>query len=302
MSEENNSLNNTSTEPAHLDAALESKGQFNSLMLRNWIEPFSKMSVMTAVICYAIGFIVVNSYLAKYGYFLLDFFRVGYISAGILAIGFALLPNIIFWAIVDIFRKAKPIPQRSMPVIAYQFFPGVSISFLLIILAFSTLPVWLRVWLGIVWLGMVSLWVIDNFKLESASGRLRFKNLHSTLVNSFVMLIFYFSSFGQYVYGLIPINFGGGKPTSVLIISDQDSRSYLELAGIKLYATDKFLYIDTSFKNKAISEPVGLLAESERSYTVIVKQNDSLKAVTFDKKLAKAVIHGSSIIIGSLKK
>jgi hypothetical protein len=289
----------------NLNAAPESKAQFNSEMLRNWIEPFSKIAVMVTVVCYAAGFIVVNSYLSTYGYYLLDFFRVGYISAGVLAIGFALFPNIIFWAIVGIirtFRKKETPLFNNLRIIAFQFVPGVSLTSLLIIVAFSTMQSYLRILVGFLWLLIILNWVYDNFRLEASSRQFALKNLELNIMMWLFIFISYFPSFGQYVYGLIPVNFGGGKPTSVLIVSDIDSRPYLELAGIKLFTTDKFQYIDTTFKNKVISEPVGLLAESEQSYTVIVKQNDTLKAVTFDKKFAKAIIHGSSVIIGSLKK
>ena len=239
--------------------------------LKNILEIVAKVFFGLTVVCYAIGLIVVNISLSKYGIFSLGVLRISYVTAGVWAIFFLLAPALVlitFWflslAVSPTLRASwlsgrssyKPteeeqeLVKKLIDVKRRRVFRLTDMALIFGVTGLLFLPffgLWLTsgdesygIWLTALLLGamidllLFSLWTVGSWVRSIPSTTFAFFTpLTSLGVILLAAVITYPVVFGYFVYDTIPPQLGGGSPTPVQLVIDTDptTKAFLTNCG-----------------------------------------------------------------------
>jgi len=273
--------------------------------VKGWIEPSAKLAALIAGLCYAMGFVVLNSGFSRYGFSSLEFFRVGYVAAGLWA--FLVLLILGYY-----FRLLWRLPSRVKGKIKTEKFLLLVINIIgipsLLIVAGGNLHIqttWelllaiaLALYCIFCWQGLMLHGLPDP---ESKMAGYIMHSYAEQAIAGFATLLGFLYLFGHSAYMDIPVHFGGGQPAKVLIVCNRESKGFYEFSGIRLSAGSKYAYIDSSLQSEFITEPLGLLAKSDEDCTVVVSGKDSSYAVSIKKELVSTIIYARSVVVGTVR-
>jgi hypothetical protein len=223
---------------------------------KDLIEVIGKFTIGIVALCYALGLLVVNLYLSRYGVYSLSLFRLNYIMAGI----WVLSPYFIAFLILSItLGFSYSIPPIRIRIHRYFNLPlketrsgltGCGIfAFLFIFIISINVTIQIIKSLNIVydnhWFPAI---IVPT--MYSLFGVIAIRYIRTRLSSAFQLPAFYgclliaiaiFISqtyeFSKNLYGTIPPHLGGGgtKDVQLLLKLEDNDRQFFELAGVQFY-------------------------------------------------------------------
>ena len=270
--------------------------------LKNLLEIVAKVFFGLTVVCYAIGLIVVNISLSKYGVFSLSILRVSYVTAGAWAIFFLLAPAlvfVIFWFFAlainpalragwlsgrSLYRPTQEEQERLEELTAVKRRRLFRLTDALLTVGATSLlllpffGLWLTsgdesygIWLIALILGamidsiLFTLWTLVRWVRSAPHATFAFfAPLTGLGVILLAAIIAYPIIFGYLVYNTIPSQLGGGSPTAVQLVIDADPtmKAFLTNAGVNFQK-------DTNQIDTNLTDLVLLLFVTEDDYIIV---------------------------------
>lgn len=272
---------------------------------KNSIEIVGKIAIGLFAIFYAIGIVVVNIHLNKFGVYSLSLFRLNYVAAGLWALMPIFIGAIVLLLIFSIFYQLSAsvrefssvlgLPDQLLGADKYQrqMLLALGILILGIVLTLLLIPslvsmniafaVWTSILGGFLVIFLVFLTTFVNHKAISSTFDLLF-TFFSTLFTLFVFGV-YVIFFSYVPYGRIPSYLGGGSPKRAQLILDEDSK-------IK----EKLESIGVIFRSSTLTANVQILMDTDSDYILMIESHDSddkpvLKGLTLPKDVVKAILY-----------
>ena len=255
------------------------------------LELVSKAIITLVGLCYAIGLVVRNIHLSRYGYYTVGLLELNYIMAGVWALlpmilGVLLLNLLSFLFFID--GEARPHVRREKKAkrTGYDIFVnvflsvGVTASFIFIAHKYLALPLsWGLI--GITILGIFALYFLAAtayFSIRPSGFNFSTRLIFATF--GVILLGLYLSLFARRHYNDIPAGVGGGRPELVRLVSAEESKPHLLTSGIGFAG------------NENVSEPTEMiLATGEEivirarsSGSIVAVPRDAVKALIFERR------------------
>lgn len=209
--------------------------QFNQPKFEDKVSLSLQIVSIFAVASGFFGFLIVNAYLALYGFWDFNFLKIQYFSAGGLFLFFILVPSLffyIFFKATEILERYKTEDENKLKTVVlfickillfilifyFSFFLTFTLLLHTPILKFVGI-VWTLLIFGLVWIIRISHHEITIIR----ESKLNLKNIvayfvaHFRLVYIFVAFHVFVLMFSFFVYPIVPRYFGGGKPSAVSI-------------------------------------------------------------------------------------
>lgn len=254
------------------------------------LELASKAIITLVGLCYAIGLVVRNIHLSRYGYYTVGLLELNYIMAGVWALlpmflGVLLLNLLSFLFFID--DEAKPHLRRGKKakLTGYDIFVNVFVSvllaagFLLVSHRYLALPLsWGLV--GTTLLGILALYFLAAtayFSVSPSGFNFSTRLLFATC--GIILLGLYLSLFARRHYNDIPSGVGGGRPELVRLVPAEEAKPYLVTLGLRLDGTGN------------VTEPTQMILATENELVlstgasgVAAVPRDAVKALIFEKQ------------------
>jgi hypothetical protein len=267
---------------------------------KNVIEVVGKLTVGLGAVCYVIGLVVTNLYLAKYSVYSLDLFRLNYVTAGLLALapelfGLALSAALTVMLYPLFASASRWLHEERRDEEAWDGLGGNALMILLVtqVLAATGLT-YLAFWMARiptagVWGLIIAAALATNILcavvtclavLQTRQSYLRQASLVIISAVAVMVVMGHAVFFGAYLYERVPAHLGGGRPKEVeVLVSSPEARALLEEAGVEFE------------KNSRSAINVRLLFATESDYILLVKVplNDREQAVTVKRELIQAI-------------
>lgn len=286
----------------HQQIALEWNQSIEALpKAKDALEFVSKMVLGLIGLSYALGLLVMNLHLYKYGVYSLNLLRLNYVIAGF----WALVP-VIFWSVIT-FKVTWILLYYSKRFCAYYRFPPptsgpltpddkkmIRIEALHVFLAVvaTVLIVKLTVGFRLSWLQPIALagllsWLLVHFSLLSITVyRATLPRVYMRILSVSLLLlttITYVLAFALTMYGSINSSLGGGAPKEVIIIftDDVETKKLLDITGFSFFpnstqtATARILFV---------TEEEYILLPDNKDISLSVPRS-SVKAVFYSVKI-----------------
>ena len=261
--------------------------------LKDLIEILGKVAIGLIALGYAVGLVVINIHLNKYGIHSMSLFRLNYISAGMWALMPMLLPLFVFLLLL-IIRKAHSggkarysIRGFVIPVILVLSV----ISFPLVVqhrLQMSFIQVgWLTsLGMGVLFSGYLILTVRD-YLIVPARGSEYFALPFTTAAVAVCVLSLHAILFAYNVYDKIPSHLGGGRFQIVQLVLDADNNTstLFEREGIE-FLSEYSAREPRADAASGSARPASAKAPSDKDYKMT--NNVELIAVTDEEY----ILHG----------
>lgn len=274
------------------------------------------------LICYILGFLVVNAYLFGFGFYEYGIFKPRYVAAGLLLLVYTAVPAFPAFFVVSRYLSQHPEMRPALPTgnewadgwrsairqgwllratikVLKRLAPRFIFAWLLALLttqlfhfivwSFGYPPAgtmfvtnWVNVYRPIIWATLVALLGLEFASLTRATGALKVWSL-ATVVVLFILPMSV--AYGRVIYPLISPSLGGGRASSVILITDEAHRSVL--------ARLVPLWPDASGQpSPPTSAPVLLLDATDDSYLLLApsESNPELRGVEVRKEWIKGIV------------
>ena len=312
MSSQHNKVNNP-TPDKYVLAEPSSSGSNSSTPRKPLdLESLSKMMALLGMLSYVVGILAVNMYFYQLGVSGFSLLKPQFILTGFVALllsvhGFV-FPFIGLWYMFfgnpDRVKNRQGLTNNRIKIFllrasnSIQFWTGefygrwlIGLFFILEpLIVFSLLaraggsnaPVQIEFYLYFLSLsvGILGAAIVPGGRTENrkvASNLEPFYRAGSTAVVCLVATLFFIlflALFAQYIFPVVPEQFGGGKPKQIRILFEKDSLPGAEQIGIPITP------------NKQVSEPVNLLFEGTDSYILRLPNN---QVVQIDRKATQGI-------------
>lgn len=242
------------------------------------MELVGKISLGIIAVCYALGLIVVNIHLNKYGVHTLSLLQVNYILAGI----WALVPIVIPITIVLMFRIRSYAKASTFWLYLASFIlPVTSLVLHSISLRFHPNLSWFLVSFNGFVLGCMLLVLPDIKEMNRA---LRSKFIFVAMLPLLLALSNHLVVFANGVYQTIPSQIGGGspQPAQLILEASAEVRKTLNDAGIAFET-------DSSAQATNKTEPILLLFVTDKECTILGKKEST--AVSVSRDIVRAILY-----------
>lgn len=262
-----------------------------------------QMVSLFAVVSAFFGFLIVNIYLALFGFWDFNFLKVQYFSAGGLFLFFIGSPAALFCAsfrarnILETYRANSNSTFKSILV----FFVKGLILFVMAVLSFGififplmfsnlTFPASFVTFLGVIWTAMIfgaaAMFIKARSDISDTRGReINFKNIvvyffaHYRLLIVFLISPLFIFMFSFLIYPTVPRYFGGGKPVAVNIGFDQQFNS--QQMGITNPFNAFLVYQSADSVLVLTDKGVYLLKQSDIAYIEYLEANARIRSLQY---------------------
>jgi len=198
-----------------------------------------KATAVLAAVAFFLGFLVVNSYLAEFGFWDFDFLKVEYISAGLL---FMILVTIGIFGVILREKILNAPPQKTgRQTKAWRRFSKCWSYFILFAINFLAFFIPINpqdknaflhdlteviMWTIILHLSFLAIRytyrIITSHKKFPTFDEIFMGWKFFNLIWAPLLILFTFVTFSMYIYPLVPRAWGGGKPTAVVLYLNND--------------------------------------------------------------------------------
>jgi hypothetical protein len=245
----------------------------------NTLESSFKTLIAAAGGIYVVGFVVVNSHLARFGIIDYGLVEARYLAAGlnyaVFHVGIAFITTFAFEAIPGR-RRWLFTPLYLWVIIgAYTYFVGKRLTEALVTGVNALV-------MGLLAYQFSRLWNKgSNHGFEAIASYLRVPQQSVSAL--FTVLFFFLIAFstltwGRSVWPLLNQTFGGGRPGSVVVALQQDNLSVLDYQVIPL-------------QDKQVSQQLPLLFEDSDGYVILVSLEGNNIAVRLPRSAVSAVMY-----------
>ncbi|MEH1839309.1 MAG: hypothetical protein V7L20_11175 [Nostoc sp.] len=271
-------------------------------MKLSW-ETIVKIFTVLAVLCYLVGILTVNDYLYSLGISDFSSLKPRFIYTGVLVL-FSIFSNLTFSIIVFMYRfkyKVESIKDLKFERISLRFLWQILFSSLVGSLFFAvvyfvlfsflfhfdppepssiktTIKDIFEVWF---WGSIVCVCpgIILFFNTSIINSQARFSILLFLGFLFIIVFSYYLTSFGYYVYPLIPEQYGGGKPKEVKIFFKEDISKEIEKIGINTQVntdTQKIKLLFEGDKNYILK-----IEETKKKTEIVQINKDDVRGIRF---------------------
>ena len=255
------------------------------------LELASKSIITLVGLCYAVGLVVRNIHLSRYGYYTVGLLELNYILAGVWALlpmllGALLLNLLSFFFLMD--DEARPQTRRAPAAkkTGYDIFVSVFMSalitagFIYISHKYLALPLSLGLVVATL-LGVVAFFFLAAaayFSVVPSGFNISYRLLFATF--GIVCLGLYLSLFARNHYQDIPSGVGGGRPDLVRLVASAESQPHLLASGVQFAGSG------------GVSEPTEMILatgdeivlRAAPSGSVVAVPRDGVKALVFERR------------------
>ena len=274
--------------------------------IKEALEAASKGAVILVGLCYALGLVVYNLHLGRYGYYSLGLLQLNYIFAGF----WALVPVMVGVVAAGVANFAVDSVRRGgqetgkgggknveggqdqaeaktgwRSVDTEQILSSAAL-FIFILMLMSAAAKYIGLEVNLRWAGACLFGVIAGVMFLPLIAPFLFPGFKAPagfylFFSAFFVcgLVAYLSYFARYVYHEIPAGLGGGKPTLVRLVVEKEAKPQFDVSGVAVSEPD--------YK----SGPVELLLNSSEGYVVKSKTAEGKEiTVIFPHAPVKAVL------------
>jgi hypothetical protein len=276
------------------------------------LESWSKMMALLGILSYVVGLLGVNMYLYQLGVSDFSLWKPRFILTGFLALLLSVLGFVcpflgawyMFFGNEARVKTRQVLTNNRIKIFLLRAFCSIN---------FWSREFWKRWWIGLIFFlaplivfsffawtgGSNTPWTIGLSMYASSlsvgilgaaivyGGRIENRKVTPKLeplyragrtglscVFATLFFILFLALFAQYVFPVLPEQFGGGKPKQIRILFEKDSLLGAEQIGIPI------------MPNKQVSEPVNLLFEGTDSYILRLPNN---QVVQIDRKATQGI-------------
>lgn len=277
--------------------------------LKDVIEVSGKILLGVVAMCYALGLVVVNIYLSRFGAFSLGLFRVNYVMAGIWNFLFLLIPGLFILSLTLFILLLIPsLRQKLFEHFALRdnvaagnrrlrWLPTIILILLSINVAFMLYTrfenagglAFRKLWPALVTGAVVTFYLILFPMFVAVTHPQRSARMTAGALLTIIVICFLLAhtwDFAAKSYGSIPSYLGGGKPTDVKLVvnTDDNARQYLQSLGVHFQ------------ENTNVTANLKMILATEDEYILLVENSDAeagntVKGVSIRRDIVQAILY-----------